>query len=105
MTFRPQKRDKQVAPSGHYVLLEPFRSVSAQTVLETYTYTYGVMGGSLRLTPPPPLLTPTPTIGSTPPPTALLPPPPSAAPISPRYTPPPPPPWLATDQANRSPVV
>ena len=46
LTFRPQKRDKQVAPSGHYVLLEPFRSVSAQTVLETYTYTYGVRGGS-----------------------------------------------------------
>ena len=35
LTFRPQKRDKQVAPSGHYVLLEPFSPVSAQTVLDT----------------------------------------------------------------------
>ena len=35
MTFRPQKRDKQVALNGHYMLLEPFISVSAQTVLET----------------------------------------------------------------------
>ena len=41
LTFRPQKRDKQVAPSGHEMLLEP-----AQTVLETYTCTYGVKGGS-----------------------------------------------------------
>ena len=24
LTFRPQKRDKQVAPSGHKVILEPF---------------------------------------------------------------------------------
>ena len=43
------------------MLLEPFSSVSAQTVLETYTYTYGVKGGSERLrTPPPPRWPPSP---------------------------------------------
>ena len=36
LTLRPQKRDKQVALSGHKVRLELFSSVSAQTVLETY---------------------------------------------------------------------
>ena len=50
LTFRPKKRDKQIAPSWHLVLLELFSSVSAETVLETYTY--GVMGGSLRLKTP-----------------------------------------------------
>ena len=44
LTFRPQKRDKQVAPSGHLVILELFSSVSAQTVLESYAY--GVKSGS-----------------------------------------------------------
>ena len=44
LTFRTQKRDKQVAPSGHWVLLEPFSSISVETVLETYTY--AVKGGS-----------------------------------------------------------
>ena len=44
LTFRPQERDKQVAPSEHLVLLELFSSVLAQTVLETYSY--GVKGGS-----------------------------------------------------------
>ena len=50
--------------------------------------------------PPPPLLVPPP-----PPPTALLPPPNQCFPHQPPVYPPPPPPWLATDQANRSPVV
>ena len=85
LTFRPQKRDKQVAPSGHYVLLEPFRSVSAQTVLETYTLLM-VWGAVLRGWHPPPFVDPPPPLLAPPPPTALLPP----TQCCPRCTPPPP---------------
>ena len=56
------------------MLLEPFSSVSAQTVLETYTYTYGVKGGSERLRTPPPV--------DPHPHRAVDPPQPSVAPIS-----------------------
>ena len=34
--FSSSKTEKQVAPSGHSVLLEPLSSVSAQTASETY---------------------------------------------------------------------
>ena len=77
------------------MLSEPFSSVSAQTVLETYTY--GVKGGAKRLKTPP-LLTPHPHYCPTPR-HALLPPPPLK-----RWTTPhaalgaPPPPFLATDE-------
>ena len=83
LTFRPQKRDKQVAPSGHYVLFEPFRSVSAQTVLETCWHP-----PPLFVDPPPPLLAPPPT------PTELLPPPPH--PVLPPSAPGAPPPPVAS---------
>ena len=57
------------------MLLEPFSSVSAQTVLETYTYTYGVKGGSERLRnpPPPPPVDPHPHRAVAPPPTQCCP--------------------------------
>ena len=44
LTFRPQQRSIKVAPSGHYVLVEPISYVSIQIVLETFNY--GVKGGS-----------------------------------------------------------
>ena len=47
LTFCPQTRNKQVAPSGYQVLSEPFSSVLAQTVSETDIF--GVKGGSRRL--------------------------------------------------------
>ena len=92
LTFRPQKRDKQVAPSGHFVLLEPFRSFSSNCLGDLYLYLW-CEGRFLKVDtppfvdPPPPLLAPPP-----PPPNRAFAPPPSAAPISPRCTPPPPPP-------------
>ena len=48
--FVLETREKQVAPSGNFVVLEHFSSVSVQIVLEIYTY--DVKGGSYRLKPP-----------------------------------------------------
>ena len=74
------------------MLLEPFRSVSAQTVLETYTY--GVKSGSEVETPPPLVDPPPPLLAPpTPPPPhrAFAPPPTQCCPHQPPVHPPPPP--------------
>ena len=71
------------------MLLEPFRSVSAQNVLDTYTY--GVKGGREVDTP-----TVDPRQYYPHPPTALLPPPHFAHPLSIRPPVQPPPPTVAT---------
>ena len=90
LTFRPQKRDKQLAPSGHQVLLEPFSSVSAPTVLETYTYLW-YEGRFLEVEdtptvdhpPPPHLPLPPPNCDVDPTPLLPQPPPPHQPPVHP----------------------
>ena len=58
LTFRPQKRDKLVAPSGHQVLFsEPFSSLDSKysirrNCFKTYTHTHSPL--SLHPPPPPP---------------------------------------------------
>ena len=99
LTFRPQKRDKLVAPSGHQVLFsEPFSSLDSKysirrNCFKTYTHTHTHTHSPLSLHPPPPsILSPAYHIVQAegpraarnasqypPPPTQLLPPPPTAA--------------------------
>ena len=84
LTFRPQKRDKQVAPSGR--ALSALRAFQLELFWRLNVWCEGRFSGWDTS----PLLTPTPTIASTL--TALLPLQPSVAPHQPSVHPPPPPP-------------
>ena len=88
LTFRPQKRDKQVAPSGNQVLLEAFSSVFQlklfwKLILMVWR---AVLRGWRHPHCWPPTIAPHPAV---PPPHHFCPFP--SLPISPRCTPPPPP--------------